>query len=102
MIQKLICLIAANIVIIILLKQPHVVHHAPDVAALMAEVYKALKPGGEGMFLIAEPSHHASAEYCAATETAARQVGFIFADHPKLTRDWAVLFLKNKKSPKAG
>jgi 2-polyprenyl-3-methyl-5-hydroxy-6-metoxy-1,4-benzoquinol methylase len=71
----------------------YVVHHAPDVDALMAEVHKALKPGGK--FLIAEPSHHASAEYCAATEAAAEQAGFVPSDHPKLTRDWAVLFLKN-------
>lgn len=71
----------------------YVVHHAPDVDALMAEVHKVLKPGGR--FLIAEPSHHASTEYCAATEAAAEQAGFVIADHPKLTRDWAVLFLKN-------
>ncbi len=71
----------------------YVVHHAPDVDALMAEVHRALRPGGK--FLIAEPSHHASAEYCAATIAAAEQAGFVSTEHPKLTRDWAVLFLKN-------
>lgn len=71
----------------------YVVHHAPNVEALMAEVYKVLKPGGK--FLIAEPCHHASAEYCAAIKAVAQQAGFVLTDHPKLTRDWAVLFIKN-------
>jgi len=78
----------------------YVVHHAPDVDALMAEVHKALRPGGR--FLIAEPSHHASTEYCAATEAAAEKAGFVLADHPKLTRDWAVLFLKNGSTNRYG
>ena len=78
----------------------YVVHHAPDVDALMAEVHKALKPRGK--FLIAEPSHHASAEYCAATEAAAEQAGFVPSDHPKLTRDWAVLFRKSGSTDRRG
>lgn len=70
----------------------YVVHHAPDVGALMAEIFRMLK--AEGKFLIVEPGHHASAEYCAATETAAKQAGFIPIDHPRLVRDWAVLLAK--------
>ena len=71
----------------------YVVHHAADAPGLMMEVHRALKP--EGKFLIVEPGHHASAAECEATETAAQQAGFTVADHPKLTRDWAVMFLKN-------
>jgi ubiquinone/menaquinone biosynthesis C-methylase UbiE len=67
----------------------YVVHHAPDVGALMAEIYGMLK--AEGKFLIVEPGHHASAEYCAATETAAKKAGFTPIGHPRLVRDWAVL-----------
>jgi ubiquinone/menaquinone biosynthesis C-methylase UbiE len=70
----------------------YVVHHAPDVDTLMAEIYKMLKTGTN--FLIVEPGHHASPEYCAATEEAAKQAGFTPAGHPRLIRDWAVLLSK--------
>ncbi|MCK4302074.1 MAG: class I SAM-dependent methyltransferase [candidate division Zixibacteria bacterium] len=71
----------------------YVVHHAPNVPALMADVHRALKAGG--MFLVVEPGHHASADECHATEAAAQEAGFAIVEHPKLTRDWAVMLVKN-------
>jgi 2-polyprenyl-3-methyl-5-hydroxy-6-metoxy-1,4-benzoquinol methylase len=70
-----------------------VVHHATDVATLMAGTQKALKLGGK--FLIVEPSHHASASYCEAVESAAGQAGLSVVGHPKFIRTWAVLLIKN-------
>lgn len=70
----------------------YVVHHAHDADALMGEVYKALKLGGK--FLVAEPSHHASPKYCAATEAMAERAGFAIEDHPRRTRDWSLLLGK--------
>jgi len=70
----------------------YVVHHAADVAALMRDVHGALKPGGK--FLVVEPRHHASAAEREATEAAGRGAGFTVADHPRLKRDWAVVFVK--------
>jgi len=69
------------------------VHHAADVPALMAGAHKALKPGGK--FLIVEPGHHASAEYCASVETAAEEAGLSVIGHPRIIRTWAVLLNKN-------
>jgi ubiquinone/menaquinone biosynthesis C-methylase UbiE len=70
----------------------YVVHHAADVPKLMSHVFQALKPGGAWM--IVEPSHHSSDDYCEKTETLASQSGFRVVDHPKLIRDWAVLLKK--------
>ena len=70
-----------------------VVHHAADIPALMAGTQNALKPGGK--FLIVEPSHHASASYCEAVESAAQRAGLSVIDHPKFIRTWAVLLIKD-------
>jgi ubiquinone/menaquinone biosynthesis C-methylase UbiE len=70
-----------------------VVHHATDIAALMTGTKNALKPGGK--FLIVEPSHHASASYCEAVESAAKQAGLSVIDHPKFIRTWSVLLTKD-------
>ena len=70
-----------------------VVHHAADIPALMAGTQKALKQGGK--FLIVEPSHHASAGYCEAVESAAQQAGLSVLGHPKIIRTWAVLLTKS-------
>lgn len=70
-----------------------VVHHAADVPALMAGTRKALKSGGK--FLIVEPSHHASVDYCEFVESAAQQVGLSVVGHPKIIRTWAVLLNKS-------
>ena len=70
----------------------YVIHHAADVAGLMGDVYEALRPGGR--FLIVEPKHHASRPDCEATEAAARKAGLKVADHPRLKRDWAAVFVK--------
>ena len=70
----------------------YVVHHAGDVGSLMSDVHRALRPGRR--FLVIEPRHHASAAECEATETAARESGFLVADHPRLKRDWAVVLVK--------
>jgi ubiquinone/menaquinone biosynthesis C-methylase UbiE len=72
-----------------------VVHHAVDVSALMSGTHRALKPGGK--LLIVEPSHHASASYCEAVESAAKQAGLSVIGHPKFVRTWAVLLIKNLK-----
>jgi len=72
----------------------YVVHHAADVPILMTRVHKALKP--KGRFLIVEPGHHATTDECETAETTAQQSGFSIVDHPKVTRDWAALFEKNK------
>jgi len=68
-----------------------VVHHAADISALMAGTQNSLKPGGK--FLIVEPSHHASDDYCEAVESAAQQAGLSVIDHPKFIRTWAVLLI---------
>ena len=70
-----------------------VIHHVADIPALMAGTKNALKPGGK--FLIVEPSHHASASYCKAVESAALQAGLSVIDHPKFIRTWAVLLIKS-------
>jgi ubiquinone/menaquinone biosynthesis C-methylase UbiE len=70
----------------------YVVHHAADVPGLMAEVYEALKSGGN--FLIVEPGHHASDDECKTIEIQAQQAGFTIVKNPKLIRDWAILLMK--------
>lgn len=70
----------------------YVVHHAEDAADLMAQVHRALKPGGT--LLVVEPRHHASDEERRATEGAARAAGFEVAAHPALSPDWAVALAK--------
>ena len=72
----------------------YVLHHAADAARLMNDVHNALKQGGE--FMIVEPGHHASVDECKSVESVARQAGFTVAGHPKVTRDWAVLLIKNR------
>ena len=72
----------------------YVVHHATDVAALMSGIHVALKPGAK--FLVVEPRHHASPAECESIKAAARSAGFALVEHPKLKRDWAVVFLKTK------
>ena len=71
----------------------YVIHHAADAPMLMTQINEALKP--KGTFLIVEPGHHATADECETTETAALQSGFSLIDHPKMPRDWAALFEKN-------
>jgi ubiquinone/menaquinone biosynthesis C-methylase UbiE len=71
----------------------YVLHHAADIRGLMAQVQGALKPGGR--FLIVEPSHHASAEYCGTVKSAAQQAGFSISGNPKLIRNWTILLIKN-------
>jgi ubiquinone/menaquinone biosynthesis C-methylase UbiE len=68
-----------------------VVHHAADIPALIAGTQHALKPGGK--FLIVEPSHHASASFCEAVESVAKQAGLSVINHPKFIRTWAVLLI---------
>ncbi len=70
-----------------------VVHHAADIPALMTGTQNALKPGGK--FLIVEPSHHASASYCEAVESAAKKAGLSVIDYPKFVRTWAVLLIRS-------
>lgn len=72
----------------------YVIHHATDAEHLMNNVYRVLKPGGT--FLIMEPRHHASATECEAIRTMARNAGFTISEHPRLWRDWAVLFVKDE------
>jgi len=71
----------------------YVIHHAADAPMLMTQINEALKP--KGTFLIVEPGHHATANECETTETAALQSGFSLIDHPKMPRDWAALFEKD-------
>jgi len=70
----------------------YVVHHAADIPALMTQVNKALRSNGR--FLIVEPGHHASSEYCGAVESRAQQAGFSISGYPKLIRNWAILLTK--------
>jgi SAM-dependent methyltransferase len=70
----------------------YVLHHAADIQGLIAQVHGALKPGGR--FLVVEPGHHASSEYCRSVESKAQQAGFSIAGHPKLIRNWAILLIK--------
>lgn len=70
----------------------YVVHHAKDADSLMSDVHRALKPGGK--FLVVEPRHHASAPERESVESTARAAGLALAEHPRLTRDWAVTFVK--------
>lgn len=70
----------------------YVVHHAADIPGLMTQVYRALKPAGR--FLIVDPKHHASKEYCEHIESEGREAGFYITGHPKLIRNWAVLLTR--------
>jgi len=70
----------------------YVIHHAKDANSLISDVHRALRSNGK--FLIVEPRHHASPEECESIETAACTTGFVLADHPRLKRDWAVIFVK--------
>lgn len=71
----------------------YVVHHAADVEALMGEVYKALKPGGE--FFIIEPGHHASPKEIDAIEAAAQRAGFMIIDRRRLISNRGILLGKS-------
>jgi ubiquinone/menaquinone biosynthesis C-methylase UbiE len=71
----------------------YVVHHAANADTLMSDVYGALKRGRK--FLVIEPKHHASAVECEAIEASARRAGFAVGSHPRLARDWAVVFVKD-------
>ena len=73
----------------------YVLHHAANVRRLMTQVHVALKPGG--MLMVVEPGHHASVGECETIEARARQTGFSIADYPRLIREWAVLFMKNRE-----
>jgi ubiquinone/menaquinone biosynthesis C-methylase UbiE len=70
----------------------YVIHHAEDPRSLVRGVHEALRPGGR--FLVIEPRHHASAGERESIESTAREAGFVLAEHPRLKRDWAVVFVK--------
>ena len=70
----------------------YVVHHAADISGLMTRVNNALK--SDGKFLIVEPRHHASSEYCGTVRSRAQQAGFSITGYPKLIRNWSILLIK--------
>ena len=72
----------------------YIVHHCADIAGLFYQVFRSLKSGG--MFLIVEPGHHATGDYCTDIESKARQAGFSPVDYPKITRTWAICMKKDK------
>jgi len=71
----------------------YVVHHAADIVRLMAQVHRALK--SDGRFLVVEPRHHATADYCGTVKSRAQEAGFSITSYPKLMRNWAILLIKN-------
>ena len=60
----------------------YVVHEVPDPAGALAEVHRAMKPGGT--LLLAEPRGHVREEEFAATLAAAEAAGFRIAARPTL------------------
>jgi ubiquinone/menaquinone biosynthesis C-methylase UbiE len=66
-----------------------VVHEAPDVGALLAEVAALLKPGGR--FLLAEPRAHVTVQAFEATLAQARAAGLQPCAEPPIAMSRAVL-----------
>jgi ubiquinone/menaquinone biosynthesis C-methylase UbiE len=69
-----------------------VVHELPDVAGFLAEVYQALKVGGQ--LLVVEPSQHVSAAAFADTIATAERAGFTVAARPAIRWSQAVLLAR--------
>jgi SAM-dependent methyltransferase len=67
----------------------HVVHEVPDQTAFFAELYDALKPGGQ--VLVAEPRGHVSMEAFAATLEVARSRGLEHVATPDFASSRAAL-----------
>jgi len=67
-------------------------HETPEPAALLAELFALLKPGGR--LLLMEPRAHLKAEGFAAEVALAGQAGFIETHPPKIIRQWCALLQK--------
>jgi ubiquinone/menaquinone biosynthesis C-methylase UbiE len=60
------------------------VHEVSNQAALLSDIYRALKPGGELLF--AEPSGHVPAKAFEASLARARETGFVVETGPSIRR----------------
>ncbi len=67
-------------------------HEAPDQARCLRELYQLLKPSAP--LLLAEPGKHVTASEFGQSVAAARDTGFIAAEHPKIRWMRAVLLTK--------
>jgi ubiquinone/menaquinone biosynthesis C-methylase UbiE len=67
-------------------------HETPDPAAVLAELFAVLKPGGR--FLLMEPRGHLKAEAFEAEVTLAKRAGFVETERPAVTRQMCTLFQK--------
>jgi ubiquinone/menaquinone biosynthesis C-methylase UbiE len=68
------------------------VHEVPNTERLLAEIYAALKQGGQ--ILISEPKGHVTQEEFNRTTDRAQKAGFVIAGHPEIRRSHAVLLRK--------
>jgi SAM-dependent methyltransferase len=67
-------------------------HETPNPAAVLAELFDALKPSGR--FLLMEPCAHLKAQAFVAEVTLAKTAGFVETERPAVTRQMCALFQK--------
>jgi len=67
-------------------------HEVPDLASFLQEVYNLLNPGG--VFLIAEPAIHVSAQAFAETIEQAEKTGFTVKERPRVAISHAVVLAR--------
>jgi len=67
-------------------------HEVPDLASFLQEVFNLLKPGG--VFFIAEPAIHVSAEAFAKTMEQAEKIGFTVNERPRVAISHAVVLTR--------
>jgi SAM-dependent methyltransferase len=70
----------------------HVVHELPDPAGFLAQLHRALRPGGR--LLISEPKGHVTPPDFEATLALAEKAGFTRSPEPVATRSLAAVLVK--------
>jgi ubiquinone/menaquinone biosynthesis C-methylase UbiE len=71
----------------------HLVHEVPDKEVFVAEVWRALKPGGK--LLVIEPKSHVTATDFSAGLQFAKRAGFDELEPPRKLPGRSVLLVKN-------
>jgi ubiquinone/menaquinone biosynthesis C-methylase UbiE len=70
----------------------HVVHEVPDARAFLAQIFRAVRPGG--LLVFSEPKGHVSPEDFEQTIRVAEEVGFARSARPVVTRSLGTVLEK--------